>query len=145
MTRHAHVLIAHIMGASYWGRSLGPKMMPKFSSPEFSKSPNLTRDLVEDKAAGLVASSRPYLAFEKEEVAERDRIIVIIMPEGNAASSTSALPIVAVDLDECLGKFVPPLAEFHNEAYGTSLQLKDFHSYHFCQVGSGSEMLRGLN
>lgn len=49
-------------------------------------------------------------------------------------SAPDSRPVVAVDLDECLGQFVSQLALWHNEAYSTSLELKDFDSYHFCQV-----------
>mmetsp|Transcript_5109 Transcript_5109/g.8925 ORF Transcript_5109/g.8925 Transcript_5109/m.8925 type:complete len:230 (+) Transcript_5109:316-1005(+) len=45
---------------------------------------------------------------------------------------------LAVDLDEVLGGFVEPLCEFHNNEYGTSLSLDDFHSYIFHNVWGGS-------
>jgi len=45
-----------------------------------------------------------------------------------------AKPTIAVDLDEVLGQFLQQLALFHNEEYGTSLTIKDFHSYHFADV-----------
>lgn len=69
----------------------------------------------------------------------------------------TALPVVAVDLDEgewlfaclgfvfcltdlefsVLGHFVPRLLEFHNEHYGTKLRLSDFHTIHtFTEVSS---------
>jgi hypothetical protein len=43
-------------------------------------------------------------------------------------------PVVAVDLDECLGQFVSQLALWHNDVYGTRYVLNDFDSYHFSQV-----------
>eukprot|EP00172_Hildenbrandia_rubra_P002934 Plantae.Rhodophyta-Hildenbrandia_rubra.ctg4181.p1 GENE.Plantae.Rhodophyta-Hildenbrandia_rubra.ctg4181~~Plantae.Rhodophyta-Hildenbrandia_rubra.ctg4181.p1 ORF type:complete len:204 (+),score=25.49 Plantae.Rhodophyta-Hildenbrandia_rubra.ctg4181:224-835(+) len=50
-----------------------------------------------------------------------------------------ARPVVAVDLDEVLGHFIPPLADFHNENYGTKLTVSDFHSYRFCEVWGGDD------
>eukprot|EP00742_Colponemidia_sp_Colp-10_P001707 GILJ01001829.1.p2 GENE.GILJ01001829.1~~GILJ01001829.1.p2 ORF type:complete len:216 (-),score=29.20 GILJ01001829.1:1688-2296(-) len=47
-------------------------------------------------------------------------------------------PVLAIDLDEVLGQFVVGLANFHNEAYGTSLKLMDFHSYTFMDVWGGT-------
>lgn len=44
--------------------------------------------------------------------------------------------MVAVDLDEVLGAFVPSLCEYHNEQYGTKLKLSDFFSYRFRDVSS---------
>lgn len=43
-------------------------------------------------------------------------------------------PVLALDLDEVLGSFVSPLCDYHNEKYGTSLKVSDFHSYVFSQV-----------
>jgi hypothetical protein len=37
-------------------------------------------------------------------------------------------PVVAVDLDEVLGHFVPQLAHFHNENHGTELTAASFSS-----------------
>jgi 5'(3')-deoxyribonucleotidase len=48
-------------------------------------------------------------------------------------------PTVAVDLDEVLGYFVAPLAEYHNECYGTTLTQDDFNSYLFSQVWGGTQ------
>lgn len=54
-------------------------------------------------------------------------------------------PVVAVDLDEVLGAFVPALASFYNEAYGATSDTEDapltaeaFHSYEFHQVWGGT-------
>lgn len=55
------------------------------------------------------------------------------------SEAANAKPVVAVDVDEVLGKFVSQLAAFHNEAYGTSLTLRDFHSYHFRDVWGGTD------
>jgi hypothetical protein len=37
-------------------------------------------------------------------------------------------PVVAVDLDEVLGHFVPQLAQFHNHHHGTELTAASFDS-----------------
>jgi hypothetical protein len=37
-------------------------------------------------------------------------------------------PVVAVDLDEVLGHFVPQLAQFHNHHHGTELTAASFSS-----------------
>ena len=47
-------------------------------------------------------------------------------------------PVVAVDLDEVLGHFIPALCDFHNETYETDLTLADFHSYSFHEVWGGT-------
>lgn len=31
-----------------------------------------------------------------------------------------AKPVLAIDLDEVIGQFVPSLANFHNDTYGTA-------------------------
>lgn len=56
----------------------------------------------------------------------------------SSSTSPSSKPVVAVDLDEVLGEFVPQLIQFHNNAYDTALQLSDFHSYEFHQVWGGT-------
>lgn len=48
-------------------------------------------------------------------------------------------PLIAVDLDEVLGRFVSPLCAFHNSAYNTTLTQHDFHSYRFCDVWGGDD------
>lgn len=55
-----------------------------------------------------------------------------------AAAAPFAKPMLAVDLDEVLGDFVPQLVLFHNERYGTSLRNEDFHTYHFANVWGGT-------
>ena len=47
-------------------------------------------------------------------------------------------PVLALDIDEVLAQFLPALIRFHNSTYGTSLELKDFHSYWFCKVWGGT-------
>eukprot|EP00040_Diaphanoeca_grandis_P034144 m.210471 g.210471 ORF g.210471 m.210471 type:complete len:219 (-) comp33078_c0_seq3:213-869(-) len=55
------------------------------------------------------------------------------------ALPTAELPVVAVDLDEVLGRFVPALIEYHNDLYGTTLRTETFHSYTFKEVWGGSD------
>lgn len=55
--------------------------------------------------------------------------------------SLMAPPVIAIDLDEVLGHFIPPLCDFHNEAYGTSITPADFTSYRFCEVWGGDDQL----
>mmetsp|Transcript_21266 Transcript_21266/g.34574 ORF Transcript_21266/g.34574 Transcript_21266/m.34574 type:complete len:249 (+) Transcript_21266:4178-4924(+) len=56
----------------------------------------------------------------------------------NSERDVDAKPVIAVDLDEVLGGFVPSLCGFHNEKYGTDFVLEDFHSYRFCEVWGGT-------
>lgn len=48
-------------------------------------------------------------------------------------------PVIAVDLDEVLGYFIPQLCNFHNEKYGTNLSASNFRSYRFCEVWGGDD------
>ena len=43
-------------------------------------------------------------------------------------------PVIAVDLDEVLGQFVPAIVAFHNATYGSSYTAEDFFSYRFADV-----------
>ena len=43
-------------------------------------------------------------------------------------------PVIAVDVDEVLGHFVPQLCAFHNNTHGTELTPDDFTSYYFHEV-----------
>lgn len=52
--------------------------------------------------------------------------------------TNSCKPIIAIDIDEVLAQFIPSLADFHNELYGTSLQSHEFTSYYFHEVWGGS-------
>lgn len=45
---------------------------------------------------------------------------------------------VAVDVDEVLAQFIPALAQFHNDEYGTELSASSFCSYEFHKVWGGS-------
>ena len=47
-------------------------------------------------------------------------------------------PVLAVDIDEVLGAFLPALIRWHNDTHGTSLSLGDFNSYWFCEVWGGT-------
>jgi len=47
-------------------------------------------------------------------------------------------PVVAVDIDEVLAHFIPSLAEFHNEAYGSDFKVEDFSDYAFHNVWGGT-------
>lgn len=51
---------------------------------------------------------------------------------------SSPRPLLAFDLDEVVGEFVAPLCSFHNEAFGTSLSIRDFHGYEFFRVWGGT-------
>eukprot|EP00854_Cymbomonas_tetramitiformis_P019497 gene19497-23314_t len=50
----------------------------------------------------------------------------------------SEKPVIAVDCDEVLAQFLPALIRYHNAKYSTTLELKDFHSYRFCEVWGGT-------
>lgn len=53
-------------------------------------------------------------------------------------ASSRSKPVVALDLDEVLGAFLPALIRFHNDKYGTEYKLDDFFSYRFCDVWGGT-------
>jgi hypothetical protein len=36
-------------------------------------------------------------------------------------------PVIAVDIDEVLGGFLPAIIRWHNDIHATSLTLQDFH------------------
>lgn len=53
-------------------------------------------------------------------------------------------PVIAIDFDEVCVGYLPAFIAFNNAKYGTSLQLRDFHSYMFwevagCKLGSREE------
>eukprot|EP00976_Prorocentrum_cordatum_P003256 62914-Prorocentrum_minimum.AAC.3 len=58
------------------------------------------------------------------------------MPE---QSPTMGKPVVAVDCDEVLAKFVPALIRWHNAKYGTDITMEGFHSYRYCEVWGGND------
>lgn len=49
--------------------------------------------------------------------------------EDATTAFSSKHPVVAVDVDEVLGRFVPQLCSFHNDTYGTSLTPEAFTCY----------------
>jgi 5'(3')-deoxyribonucleotidase len=46
-------------------------------------------------------------------------------------------PVLAIDCDDVLLHYVPAVAEWHNQVYGTQLSLSDFTSFQFSQVWGG--------
>eukprot|EP01029_Cantina_marsupialis_P028664 TRINITY_DN777849_c0_g1_i1.p1 TRINITY_DN777849_c0_g1~~TRINITY_DN777849_c0_g1_i1.p1 ORF type:complete len:209 (-),score=56.14 TRINITY_DN777849_c0_g1_i1:251-877(-) len=48
-------------------------------------------------------------------------------------------PVLAIDIDEVLGQFVPSIVKYHNRVYGTELEATSFHSYRFCEVWGGTD------
>jgi len=54
-----------------------------------------------------------------------------------SGSSTRRL-VVAVDLDEVLGRFLESLLQYHNTKYETTWKVADFFSYRFCDVWGGT-------
>lgn len=84
-------------------------------------------------------------------MASASRVVAIDIDEGNYVfcvfeKSRSVVenycPIdmifMSLSVLAVLGHFVPQLCLFHNEKYGTSLQLKDFYSYNFWEVWGGT-------
>ena len=63
---------------------------------------------------------------------------VTVAPLPNAPPISATKRVIAVDLDEVLGEFVPQLLQYHNTHYGTQLRLSDFHSYNFMEVWGGT-------
>ena len=64
------------------------------------------------------------------------------MSETNISSEKNKIKekiIVAVDLDEVLGLFVESLSNFHNDLYGTNLNVSHFHSYEFHRIWGGTQ------
>lgn len=55
-----------------------------------------------------------------------------------AAAGSQKRPVVAVDVDEVLGQFVPQLCAFHNGTYGTSVTPEHFKCYNFNEVWGGT-------
>jgi uncharacterized HAD superfamily protein len=51
---------------------------------------------------------------------------------------SSQSKVVAVDIDEVLCHFIPSLAKFHNNNYGTALTSESFVSYQFHEVWGGT-------
>lgn len=54
------------------------------------------------------------------------------------ASDSRKRPVVAVDVDEVLGRFLLQLCAFHNGTYDTSLTPEDFKCYNFHEVWGGT-------
>ena len=50
----------------------------------------------------------------------------------------SGRPVIAVDVDEVLADFIPTLALYHNEMWGSNLSSASFHSYEFHHVWGGT-------
>jgi 5'(3')-deoxyribonucleotidase len=49
-----------------------------------------------------------------------------------------ARQVLALDLDEVLGGFIPALCKWHNRVYGSRFAPRDFFSYTFAEVWGGS-------
>lgn len=47
--------------------------------------------------------------------------------------------VVALDLDEVLGGFLPALVRYHNAVHGSSLAPGKFRSYRFCETWGGTD------
>jgi predicted amidohydrolase len=50
----------------------------------------------------------------------------------------SGRPVIAVDIDEVLADFIPALALFHNDTWGSSFSAQHFDSYEFHDVWGGT-------
>ena len=46
-------------------------------------------------------------------------------------------PVIAVDVDEVLCEFVPPLLQFYNQKHNDNIQFANFNSYQFWEVWGG--------
>ncbi|GBG28650.1 Hypothetical Protein FCC1311_048712 [Hondaea fermentalgiana] len=55
-----------------------------------------------------------------------------------ARTVAKSRPVVALDIDEVLGGFLPALLKFYNKKHDTSYKLDDFFSYKFCEVWGGT-------
>jgi len=48
-------------------------------------------------------------------------------------------PVLAVDLDECVGFFVKAIVKWHNRIYGSDHNVGMFSTFRFCDVWGGSD------
>jgi len=48
-------------------------------------------------------------------------------------------PVLAVDLDECVGFFVKAIVKWHNRIYGTDHTIGMFSTFRFCDVWGGTD------
>lgn len=55
-----------------------------------------------------------------------------------ASHSNSSSLVVALDVDEVLTQYLAGYCAFHNEAYGTTLNVSDFHTYRLWEVTGSS-------
>jgi len=65
--------------------------------------------------------------------------LAYIKMDSTEQSTANSKPILAIDLDDTLAKFIPSLINFHNEAFSTELKLEDFYSYDFDEVWGGTK------
>lgn len=75
----------------------------------------------------VVVQNKPVPLLSKDATAA-----ATFSPGANAiisGSKGSKRPVVAVDLDEVLGQFVPQLCAFHNDTYGSTLTPEAFTCY----------------
>jgi hypothetical protein len=56
----------------------------------------------------------------------------------SSSRSRTKRPVVACDLDEVLGGFLPCLTEWHNKTYSTSFTLADYKSYEYADLWGGT-------
>ncbi|OSX77750.1 hypothetical protein BU14_0135s0024, partial [Porphyra umbilicalis] len=60
-------------------------------------------------------------------------------PDALAPASDARPPTIAIDIDEVLAPFLPPLTAWYNAARGTRHALSDYHSYRFADTWGGSD------
>ena len=126
----------------YSSRSRLPRPTPPSSSPPSSSSTLLSPPLTSTPLSPLPTSTSTPLSSTLPSSSTL-LIAPLPSPSPNPSSSpspspSSSKPVIAVDLDEVLGEFVPSLLAFHNATYATSLTLSSFHSYLFHEVWGGS-------
>ena len=56
----------------------------------------------------------------------------------SSSNETIKKPVVACDLDEVLGGFLPCLTEWHNKMYATTFTLADYKSYEYADLWGGT-------
>ena len=94
----------------------------------------------------MTAAEKGALGIEREQPTSGEQTISTARPIPSPAttmrhtreSDSRKRPVVAVDVDEVLGRFALQLCAFHNGTYGTSLTPENFCCYNFHEVWGGT-------
>jgi len=135
----SHAPIAHVASPPAAASAVSPSLSPSPDTPVADALPSVLDPL--------------YVAPPPHKHAALQALHGGALPSALGAESVSdalrvSKPLIAVDLDEVLGDFVPQLVHFWNATYGASAKsgpgprrdytVNDFHSYAFQEVWGGS-------